>query len=54
MIQTCGDIVYKQVAPERVHNTKHKSWGMGEGMRGLEGGQEWKRDVGRSKWKVIE
>jgi len=44
MIQTCGDIGYKQVAPERVHNTKHKSWGMGEGIRGSEGGQDQDQD----------
>jgi len=33
---------------------KHESWRMGKGMRGTEGGQEWSRDFGRSKQKVIE
>jgi len=53
VIQTCGDIVYKRVAQERVHNTKHESQEMGKGMRGLEGDWErdWeqRRDIGKGK-----
>jgi len=38
VMQTQGNIGYKHIALERVHITSHKSWGAGEGMRGLEGG----------------
>ena len=54
VIQTCGNIGYEWVAQERVHNTKHESQGMGEGMGGLGGGWEQRRDFGRSEQKVIK